>query len=522
MRRPNRAGGSTERRDFVRTRSAGVYLLLPLVSLTAFGCVTVPPVQPLQLGVALPTAWTAPTTAPGEVSGDWWTSFGDSRLTATVETALRQNHDLLAAAARLEAAVAGGRIAGAPLRPTIDAGMTGASRRQNFIGFPIPGGDRAVLSSFSTTWGVSLNTTWEADLWGRLRAGARAALADVQRSAADLRSARQSIAGQTVKAWFSVAEAQQQLDLAQRTVDSFGTSATQVRGRFEQGLRPALDLRLALSSLASAEANLAVREQQVDTTIRQLEVLLGEYADKHTQVATSLPDTPASVPAGLPADLIGRRPDVVAAERFVAADLERVKIARADLYPRLSLTASGGTSTRSLTELLNGDFGVWSLVGNLTQPLFNGGRLRAAVDQARARTDESLANYAGIALLAYAEVETALAAESLLEAQSRHLTEAAAQSIAAEGLADGRYTAGLNDYITVLEAQRQAFSSQSALIGARRQRLDNRVDLHLALGGGFEQEPAPVNEPERGPEPDSETTTPPLVRASVETKVSDR
>jgi len=508
---------------FSQARPSAMFrFVLPFLSLTVFGCVTAPPVQPLQLDVTLPTVWTASTTVAGEVSGDWWRSFGDPKLTEMVQTALQQNHDLLAAAARLEVAVAAGRIAGAPLQPTIDAGLASSARRQNFIGFPIPGGEEAVLSSFSTTSGVSLNTVWEADLWGRLRAGARAALADVQRSAADLRSARQSIAGQTVKAWFSVAEAQQQLGLARRTVDSFNTSAAQVRGRFEQGLRPALDLRLALSSLASAEANLAVRQQQVDTTIRQLEVLLGEYADKHTQVAVSLPDAPEPVPAGLPSDLIGRRPDIVAAERFLAADLERLKIARADLYPRLSLTASGGTSTRGLTELLRGDFFVWSLLGNLTQPIFEGGRLRATVDQATAQTDESLANYAGIALRAYAEVETALAAESLLEAQSRHLASAAAQSIAAERLADGRYAAGLNDYITVLEAQRQAFNTQSALIGARRQRLDNRVDLHLALGGGFEDESTPFNETGREPSPDSEITTTALVRASVETKVSDR
>ena len=499
------------------------WLAAPLLALTAIGCASAPLVQPIDLDVSLPTSWTAAAAVDGEVVGEWWTQFGDAQLTEVVATALRQNYDLLAAAARLEDAAAGARIAGAPLKPTVDAGLNGSRRRQNFIGFPIPGGDRAVLSSFSTNWGVSLNTTWEADLWGRLRAGARAALADVQRSAADLRSARQSIAGQTVKAWFAAAEAHEQLDLAQRTVDSFAATAAQVRGRFEQGLRPALDLRLALSSLASAEANLALRAQQTDATTRQVEVLLGEYADKHTEVARTLLETPAAVPAGLPADLVARRPDVVAAERLVAADLERLKVARADLYPRLSLTASGGTSTRSLKELLNGDFGVWSLVSNLTQPLFDGGRIRAGIDQAKARTDESLAGYAGVALQAYAEVESSLAAESLLEEQQRHLTDAAGQSTAAARLADDRYTAGLNDYITVLESQRQAFNTESALITARRQRLDNRVDLHLALGGGFE-DPAPsAPGPGSSDEPTNESETPqPLVRAASDTKVSNR
>ncbi len=506
-----------------RTHSHTFWIGLLVMAITAIGCATVAP-APIDLDVSLPTGWTGRATVEGEVVGDWWPAFGDPQLSEAVRTALRQNYDLLAAAARLEDAAAGARIAGAPLQPTVDAGLNGARRRQNFIGFPIPGGERAVLSSFSTSWGVSLNTSWEADLWGRLRAGARAALADVQRSAADLRSARQSIAGQTVKAWFAVGEAHEQLELAQRTVDSFAASAAQVQGRFEQGLRPALDLRLALSSLSTAEANVALREQQTDATTRQLEVLLGEFADKHAEVARTLPDTPAPVPAGLPAELVGRRPDVVAAERFVAADLERLKVARADLYPRLSLTASGGTSTRSLTDLLNGDFGVWSLVGNLTQPLFQGGRLRGAVDQAKARTDESLANYAGVALQAYAEVETTLAAESLLESQERHLTEAAEQSTAAARLADDRYIAGLSDYISVLESQRQAVNSQSALIAARRQRLDNRVDLHLALGGGFETEAPADPRSSSGDDPrhESDTTTPPPERAASDTKASDR
>lgn len=508
-----------------RTNSHTFWIGLPvmaMMAITAIGCATVAP-APIDLDVSLPTGWTARASVEGEVVGDWWPAFGDPQLSEAVRTALRQNYDLLAAAARLEDAAAGARIAGAPLQPTVDAGLSGARRRQNFIGFPIPGGERAVLSSFSTSWGVSLNTSWEADLWGRLRAAARAALADVQRSAADLRSARQSIAGQTVKAWFAVGEAHEQLELAQRTVDSFAASAAQVQGRFEQGLRPALDLRLALSSLSTAEANVALREQQTDATTRQLEVLLGEFADKHTEVARTLPDTPAPVPAGLPAELVGRRPDVVAAERFVAADLERLKVARADLYPRLSLTASGGTSTRSLTDLLNGDFGVWSLVGNLTQPLFQGGRLRGAVDQAKARTDESLATYAGVALLAYAEVETTLAAESLLESQERHLTEAAEQSTAAARLADDRYIAGLSDYISVLESQRQAVNSQSALIAARRQRLDNRVDLHLALGGGFEAEAPADPRSGSGDDPRNESdTTPPPERAASDTKASDR
>jgi outer membrane protein TolC len=150
------------------------------------------------------------------------------------------------------------------------------------------------------------------------------------------------------------------------------------------------------------------------------------------------------------------------------------------------LTATGGTASRALKDLVDGDFSVWSLVGNLVQPLFQGGRLRAGVSQAEAAKEEALANYAGSAIRAFAEVETALAAESLLAEQEAALDRAAEQSREARFLAEDRYGSGLEDFITVLESQRRSLQADGELIAAKRLRLENRVDLHLALGGGFE------------------------------------
>jgi NodT family efflux transporter outer membrane factor (OMF) lipoprotein len=344
-----------------------------------------------------------------------------------------------------------------------------------------------VLTTVSTNFGVSFDLTWEADLWGRLRSGERAALADFQSQAADLRGAQLSLAGQTVKAWFAVAEAEQQLQLAEATVDSFGTSTEQVRARFEQGLRPSLDVRLALSSLANAQALQAQRRQQLDAAVRQIEVLLGRYASGDLVGPSVLPDTPRAIPGGLPAELVSRRPDLVAAERRVAATGQRLQVARAELYPRISLTGATGTATGALADLVNGDFSVWSLVANLVQPLFQGGRLRAGIDRAEARAAEELALYANTALVAFSEVETALAAEQLLADREGFLETSAEQSRAAEDIADDRYRAGLGDYIAVLESQRLALQAEGDLISARRLRLENRVDLYLALGGGFSQ-----------------------------------
>ena len=343
-----------------------------------------------------------------------------------------------------------------------------------------------MLSTTATSLGVSLDVTWEADLWGRLSARAKAGLADFQASSADLQAARLSLAGQTVKTWFAIAEAQQQLALADGTVESWRSSAEQVHDRFEEGIRSSLDLRLALANLAGAEALLGERKRQLDRAVRQLEVLLGDYPDKSIHVPTELAVTPPPIPVGLPAEIISRRPDLVAAERRLASADNRALAARRDLYPRLSLTAVGGTASRALQDLVDGDFSVWSLVGSIVQPLFQGGRLRAGVSQAEGVKEEFLASYASSAIRAFAEVETALAAESLLAEQEAALARAAEQSREARLLAEDRYGSGLENFVTVLESQRRSLQADGELIAARRSRLENRVDLHLALGGGFD------------------------------------
>lgn len=181
---------------------------------------------------------------------------------------LSRNLDLAAAAARLEQAAADARVASGALRPTIQASYNGSRRKQNFVGFPIPGAEDEVLSTVFTNQGVSLDTTWEVDLWGKLRTTEQAALADLQRSAADLRGAQLSMAGQTAKAWFAIAEAQQQVLMTEATVESFDESVERVRDRFESGVRPALDLRLALLNLSNARGQLTQRRQQLDASTR--------------------------------------------------------------------------------------------------------------------------------------------------------------------------------------------------------------------------------------------------------------
>jgi outer membrane protein TolC len=188
----------------------------------------------------------------------------------------------------------------------------------------------------------------------------------------------------------------------------------------------------------------------------------------------------------LPAELLSRRPDLVAAEQRLEASGARVEEARKALYPRLSLTGSTGSSSNELGDLLDGDFSIWALAGNLLQPIFSGGRLRANVRLQSAQERLAYEFFAQSLLTALAEVETALAAEALLSARVESLERASEQSSEAVRLAEDRYTNGLETYLTVLESQRQSFATDSTLLASRRQLLTARVDLILALGGDFE------------------------------------
>jgi outer membrane protein, multidrug efflux system len=460
----------------MRTRSAALLLAAAL----AAGCATGRAPRPAS--VPLPEQWdAAEESAPLEVP-PLAELFADPHLAGLLAEGLESNRNLEAAAARVERAAAQARIAGADLYPQAALSFDAARRRQNFIGLPIPGAEGQVLSNTSTTFGTSLNVSWEADVWGRLRSARTAARADAESVAADFDFARLSLAGQIAKSWFALLEAREQLELATRTEANRRENAARIRRRYEEGLVPAVELRLAESNAALAASRGVARRRQLDGVTRQLEVLLGRYPSAALEGA-ELPRTAAAVRPGIPASVLGRRPDLRAAERRAVAASARVAQARASLYPQFRLTGSAGTATDELGRLLDGDYAVWSLLFNVVQPLFQGGRLRAGVDLASAGEREAVAMFANAALLAFAEVESALAAQELLARQESDLAIAAAHAVEAQRSAEQRFAAGLADYLLVLESQRQAFEVESQLLDARRQRLASRVDLYLALGG---------------------------------------
>ena len=287
------------RRKAVNAHSFALFITLLL---TFTGCATAPRVQQPALREAAPQTWAAGTTAGAPGDTLWWTRFDDTHLDSLVGEALTHNFNLQAAAARLQAAAAQAKIAGAPLYPQIGAGFSASRRKQNFIGLPIPSSS-GVVSSTTSSFGVSIDLAWEIDLWGRLGAGKAAALADYQAAQADLRGARLSLSAQTAKAWFAAIEARRQVELAGARVENYQTSLEQVRTRYERGLRPSLDVRLTASNLAISKDLLEQRKQRFDNALRQLELLLGRYPSAMISPGEELPSAPEAIPAGRAFDM---------------------------------------------------------------------------------------------------------------------------------------------------------------------------------------------------------------------------
>lgn len=471
--------------------TAGRFLLL--LPLLAAGCATSPDSQMARVPVETPDRFEATGRTDSFPATAWLTDFTDPQVRDVVREALARNFDLQAAAARVEAAVANQRIAAASRLPQLGA-TAGASRRGTAT--ELANGD--ISHDTLDTLSLGLNLAWEIDLWGKLKNRTQAAIADYEAETNVLHAARLSLAATTLKAWFNAVELELQLALARETLDIFEKNLTVVEGSYKRGLpNRALDVRLTRANVEAARSTVEARRRQRDAAGRSLEVLLGRYPGDAIVLVTNLPPLLHEVPPGLPADLLHRRPDILAAERRLAASLERVKVARKDLLPTVSLSASGGTASSELRDLLDSDRVFWNVAGNLAQPLFQGGRLRAGVDLANANSRQAVATFSQTVLNAFREVETFLAAEDFLRREEAALENAAVESIGGEQLAWQQYQRGLVDIITVLESQRRAFNARSSLLNVINDRLQNRINLHLALGGDFTA-PPPVEDTETG------------------------
>lgn len=456
--------------------------------------------------IKAPAHWVAgPTWRPSHWPDHHWIeNFSSPPLTSYIERVLEHNKDLKGAQSRIEIALANARIIGADLYPQIDGGLSGQRSLQNFIGFPFggPGGNPGVLSSRSNQFGLSLNMSWELDLWGRIRAAKSAAVAEFEQSQFDRGTAQLSIAGQAAKSWFALAEARDQAELARDTITIYSETERLIRDRFEAGIEEggqgfASQLLLAEADVENAKETLQTRLELVGRTSRQMEVLAGAYPEGREGTAASLPGYPGKVPADIPATLLDRRPDLASAERRIAAADKRLLEARRSLLPTIGLTSSFGTTSEDFSNLLDSDFTVWSVAGNLAQPILQGGRLRANISKRDAELDLAVTEYEQAALTAFSEVENALAAEAFYNQRVSALLKSARLSRDAYQRSLEEFSGGTGDVLTVLSAQQRTFAAESQLLSVRRMRLDNRVDLYLALGGSFRHcEPVPEKTPQ--------------------------
>lgn len=437
------------------------------------------PVEPIPVAPDAPERWAAAGIVGEAETGDWLASFNDPVMAALVEEALENNYSLDAQLATVRAAAADALAERGSLLPFLSGGLTTGVRRSVFEG---PGGD--AVTSDSGVYGVGLNASWEADLWGRLAAGVDIAETSLLLAETDLAAARLSVASQTAISWINLNAAIAQQRVSEATVEARQRVVETTERRFARGLVSALDVRTARSALAQAEASLAGSERQTMEAARRLEVLLGRYPAAEITAPATLPGLSPIEPVSSPTLLLARRPDIAAAEaRVVQAGL-RAEQARLALLPSLSVTASLSTSSDDIGQAFDPAFLAGQAIANLTQPLYAGGQLSARAEAFLNRVDASLATYAQTVLSAWQEVEDAIAADHFLarqeEAQARALEEAAF----AEELAERNYREGTITIFNLIDAQTRRLNSESALVSARSNRAINRIQYYLALGGG--------------------------------------
>ncbi len=447
------------------------------------------------LDVAVPAAW-ASDAAPGRPRRGWLRETGNEGLVELVVEAWLRNPDLQATAERIGQAAARARLAGAGRLPQLQFEGGGSRSRQNVFdpgtGLVAPDGLVSPLAYrppswqriYNTGWDVGLTAAWELDVWGRLAAERHAAEAQVTGAHAAWDWARFSLGVNVARVWWDLAATERQLALARSELTSWRETARLSRERFAAGLLPTAQLHRVEQAIELAQAGLEELATARETAVRRLEVLIGRYpagALTGNDAVLSAPLGP--VRAGLPSQLLTRRPDLRSAAAGVLAARERVWSARADLFPAIRLTASGGYRSDELEALLDPERLVWNLAGGLTAPLLDGGRRRATVALRRAQAAEALAVYRASVLRAFGEVERALVAGVGLERRDRRVTGALTAARSAEDQARSEYRRGVGDALAVETAVRNRLGMERQRVGLLLARWQNRFDLYLALGG---------------------------------------
>ncbi|HEY5898680.1 MAG TPA: efflux transporter outer membrane subunit [Burkholderiales bacterium] len=433
--------------------------------------------------VELPAAWKE--TAPRFVEdGRWWRVYDDAALDSLVQEALAGNADLVVAAARVDEARALLAEQESFFFPRVDAQASAARQRisqRNATSFP------GIPRQYSQ-YRAGLNLSYEVDLFGRLRSGAAAARAELAASEASREAVRLALAAQVAKSYYALRSFDQQVALTRQTLELRAQALELQQKRFKGGVISEFELRQLEAEAAVVRAQLPPLESAREREEAALSVLLGrsprEVMEASFKLAPMDDKLSAPVlPSGMPSELLLKRPDLVAAERELAAANARVALARSQMFPSINLTGALGSESRALSDLFSGPATVWNLAAGITQPIFSGGRLQAQSDAAQARERAVLAQYQQAIRSAFGEVRTAL----INQARSRESFEA--ESAREEALrqtlrlARLRYENGVASQLDVIDAERGLLAARIAQIDALRAHRAAIADLFRALGG---------------------------------------
>lgn len=412
--------------------------------------------------------------------GSWWEVFGDAELNALEALAVYSNQELKAAFAAVNQARANARIARSEFFPNLE--LNPGFRRERFS----PNQEPDFGSITANTFRVPLDLSYEIDLWGRVRRGLESARADAAATLAAFQNVMLTLQADVAQNYFSLRALDIEIATLERSVQLRNEQLSIVTTRFETGLGRELDVARARTELAITEAEVAAVTRRRVELENALAILTGQQPS--TFRIAPQPEWRAQmpvIPAGLPSDLLERRPDVAEAERQLAAENARIGVAKAAFFPVLRLTGSGGFLSADVESLFNWESRVWSIGPSLSLPIFAGGRNRANYQRAQARFEEAVARYRQRVLVAFADVENSLAGIQFLTAQGAAQERALTSAREARDLAMESFSAGIIEYLDVIDADRAALQTQRASAQIGGQELIAAVQLIKALGGSW-------------------------------------
>lgn len=409
-----------------------------------------------------------------------WAEFVDSAaLAEIISEAQLNNLDLQASAARRNAAFEQAKIASGRRWPTLSAALDGNRQQRASTAFTTAG------STITETVTGSVSASWEVDLWGELALGQKSAINTALQQEQLLRWSQFSLSAQIARTWLDSIEAQQQWRLAQQREKNLRDNLDIIENGFSSGIREALDVYSARAEADASQANTVLRQQNFQSLVRQLEVLLGRYPGNSVVLPSTAPSLRIDIPQQLPLTLLERRPDVIAGRHALISQQANLGIAKANRLPSLNVRGSYGASNQRLRDVLDGDDIFWSAVAGIAAPLFQGGQLAAEQRRQQALLSASVAEYKSTLLTAISEVEQGIDNEILIKERLEAARRADQISQQAEQQAFESYVAGLSNLNTWLQAQRTAFDRQSQLLQLETELLKNRINFYLALGGDF-------------------------------------